>query len=225
MRRSLRYVIETLTLWAAISTAFAALLFAAAGTARLVSLRAYLGTFSLVLLVTMLSVDPQLAGERANPGQDSSPSNLHIPSGFFFLMTLTSASLLVGRTNTLIVPIAIRWIALAIFASSSALQTWAMVANPFFSPVVRIQADRGHKLIDSGPYRLVRHPGYLAMCISVAATAVAIGSWLALIPAGAFTLIIRQRAKLEDRFLRTNLAGYAKYAEDVRSGFPFARSS
>ena len=225
MRRSFRYAVPTIGRWAAISTALSALLFLAAATTRLTSLRAYLGAFCLVLLVTMLSVDPQLAQERANPGPDSSTSRLRFASGFFFLMSLISASFLVGRTHTLIAPTAVRWTAWTIFMSSSSLQTWAMIANPFFSPVVRIQSERNHKLIDSGPYRFLRHPGYLAMCISVPASAVAIGSWIALVPAAAFVVVIRRRVEIEDQFLKLRLSGYAEYAQLVRSGFRLTRST
>lgn len=223
MKRTVGYVLGTVGRWVAISAALSAILFLAAGTMRLSSLRAYLAMFSFVLLITMLTVAPQLAHERAYPGPDSNTSHLRFASGFLFLLTLLCASFLVGRTHTLIVPTALRWIALAIFMSSTSLQTWAMIANPFFSPVVRIQAERRHSLIDSGPYRFIRHPGYFAMCISVPASAVAIGSWLALIPAFAFLLIIRQRSNLEDHFLRMNLAGYAEYAKRVPSGSPFRK--
>jgi hypothetical protein len=53
-----------------------------------------------------------------------------------------------------------------------------------------------------GPYRFVRHPGYLAMLIALPASALAIGSWPALIPAAAFILVILRRVQLEDEFLR-----------------------
>jgi protein-S-isoprenylcysteine O-methyltransferase Ste14 len=225
MSRTLGYVLGIVGRWAVISAALSAILFVAAGTVRLTSLCAYLAAFSLVLLVTMLSVDPRLAHERASPGSDSNTSHLRLASGFFFLLTLLCASFLVGRTHSLTFPTTLRWVALSIFISASSLQGWAMIANPFFSPVVRIQAESGHHLVDSGPYRFVRHPGYLAMCISVLASAIAIGAWLALIPAGAFVAIIRQRSKLEDQFLRMNLAGYAEYAKGVPSGLPFARST
>jgi protein-S-isoprenylcysteine O-methyltransferase Ste14 len=225
MRRTFRYVLGTVGRWAAVSAALSAVLFVAAGTTRLTSLCTYLVAFSVALLVAMLAVDPQLARERAHPGPDSSATNLRFASGFFFLMTLISASFLVGRTHTLIVATAIRWIAFAIFISSSSLQTWSMVANPYFSPVVRIQAERGHKLIRFGPYRFVRHPGYLAMCISVSASAIAIGSWLALIPAGAFIAVVYERGRFEEHFLKTNLPGYAQYAKTVPSGMFHSRST
>jgi protein-S-isoprenylcysteine O-methyltransferase Ste14 len=142
-----------------------------------------------------------------------------------FLLTVATAALAVGRLHILSVPPQIRWLALPLFALSSALQAWAMISNPFFSPVLRIQSEHRHHLVESGPYRFVRHPGYLAMSISIPASALAIGSWLALIPATGFLLIIQHRAKIEDKFLRLYLPGYAEYAQRVASGLPLTRSS
>lgn len=221
----IRYTLRTIGRWAAISVALSALLFLMAGTTRLTSLRTYLVAFSLLLLVTMLTVAPELALERAHPGPDSSKLPLRFLSGSLFLLTLLSAAFLVGRIHVLVVSATVRWFALAIFISGSSMQTWAMIANPFFSPVVRIQADRGHKLIDSGPYRFMRHPGYFAMCISVPSSAIAIGSCLALIPAVAFITVICERAKCEEQFLKANLPGYAEYAKTVPSGLFHFRST
>jgi protein-S-isoprenylcysteine O-methyltransferase Ste14 len=97
---------------------------------------------------------------------------------------------------------------------------WAMIVNPFFSPTVRLQTERGHHVVANGPYKFMRHPGYFAMCIAVPASALAIGSWLALVPAAGFNLVIVRRAWLEDEFLTTNLAGYKTYATLVPSGIP-----
>lgn len=91
-----------------ISTSLLALLLLAADTTRVTSLRGYLGAFSLVLLVTMLTVEPQLARERAHPDPDSGASCLRFLSGFFFLLTPISAAILAGRTHTQIVPMAMR---------------------------------------------------------------------------------------------------------------------
>lgn len=104
---------------------------------------------------------------------------------------------------------------------SGAFQGWAMIVNPFFSPAVQIQTERRHHLILAGPYRLMRHPGYFAMSISVPASALAIGSWIALMPAAGFVLLIKHRAHIEDEFLRNNLPGYVAYARRV--GGPYAR--
>jgi protein-S-isoprenylcysteine O-methyltransferase Ste14 len=124
-----------------------------------------------------------------------------------------------GHVTKTIMPI--RNLALAAFLLSGAFQAWAMIVNPFFSPAVRIQTERGHHLILTGPYQLMRHPGYFAMSISVPASALAIGSWIALMPAAGFVLLIKHRAHLEDEFLRNNLPGYIAYA--TRVGGPYAR--
>jgi protein-S-isoprenylcysteine O-methyltransferase Ste14 len=95
------------------------------------------------------------------------------------------------------------------------LELWAMVENPFFSPEIRLQSERGHKLVACGPYRLMRHPGYLAMMIAIPSSALAIGSWLALAPAAAFCRTIWKRVGQEEEFLLENLAGYPDYLGKV----------
>jgi protein-S-isoprenylcysteine O-methyltransferase Ste14 len=100
-----------------------------------------------------------------------------------------------------------------------------MIVNPYFSPVVRIQTERGHHLIAKGPYRLMRHPGYLAMCIAVPTSAVAIGSWLGLAPSAGFVAVIFRRARVEDQFLVRNLPGYKSYAALVPSGLPWTTAT
>lgn len=105
--------------------------------------------------------------------------------------------------------------ALIAFVLGGLLQTWAMIVNPFFSPTVRLHTERGHHVVADGPYRLMRHPGYLAMLVAVPASAIALGSWLALIPAAAFVLVVLQRIRTEERFLHKHLPGYADYAHRV----------
>jgi protein-S-isoprenylcysteine O-methyltransferase Ste14 len=118
----------------------------------------------------------------------------------------------VGRLHWLhSVPLAARWICLVLFARAMALEMWAMIVNPFFAPEIRLQSERGHVLVAGGPYRLLRHPGYLAMLVAVPATALAIGSWLALFPAAGFCLTILKRVGAEEQFLQWNLAGYGEY--------------
>lgn len=225
MKCDLQYAIRVLRRWTLILAMLAILLFAAAGTTRIASIRAYLVAYAGFLLIAMSAVDPRLARERSNPGSDVVAPHLRLMSGVFFLLTVATAALAVGRLHIMPVPLQVRWFALLLFAVSSALQAWAMMKNPFFSPVLRIQSEHGHYLVESGPYRFVRHPGYLAMSISIPASAVALGSWLALIPATGFLLVIQHRAGIEDKFLRLHLAGYAEYAQRVPSGLPFVRSS
>jgi protein-S-isoprenylcysteine O-methyltransferase Ste14 len=217
--RNLRYILRAVTRWAILSGLLAAGLFLAAGTTRIPMLRAYIAGFSTLLLVTMLAVDPGLGRERAHPGAGAQDGNLRFGAGFLFLVTVGFAAMDVGGLHQSdAVPEPVSIIALAVFAAALGLQLWAMMVNPFFSPALRIQAERSHHVITRGPYRWLRHPGYLAMIVAIPASAVAIGSWLALIPAAGFCAVIVRRARLEDEFLKRDLPGYIDYMERVPLG-------
>ena len=97
-----------------------------------------------------------------------------------------------------------------------AFATWALAENRFFSTVVRIQTDRGHAVCDSGPYRLVRHPGYAGNIPPLLGIVLALGSVWALIPAVVTLIITVVRTALEDRTLQEELPGYRDYARRVR---------
>jgi len=104
----------------------------------------------------------------------------------------------------------------AALAATFGLAGWAMSANAFFSTAVRIQSERGHAVCRSGPYRYVRHPGYVAFILQSFATAILLGSLWALIPAALAGAATAARTVLEDRMLRAELVGYREYAEAVR---------
>lgn len=93
---------------------------------------------------------------------------------------------------------------------------WAQAVNPFFEPGVRIQSERHQRVIDTGPYRFVRHPGYAAALALFFGMALALGSWWALVPAALASLVLVVRTALEDRLLQAGLSGYADYARCVR---------
>ena len=103
-----------------------------------------------------------------------------------------------------------------VFVSGWILVTWSMIANPFFEKTVRIQREHGHRVIDSGTYAYVRHPGYVgfsAMCLS---TPVLLGSVPTALPIAVMALLLVIRTWLEDRMLQAELPGYAEYATKVR---------
>jgi protein-S-isoprenylcysteine O-methyltransferase Ste14 len=88
--------------------------------------------------------------------------------------------------------------------------------NKFFEPTVRIQTDRGHKVIDGGPYALVRHPGYAGGSLLFVGIALCLGSLWALIPAGLASALLVLRPLWEDQTLQAELPGYKEYAQRVR---------
>jgi protein-S-isoprenylcysteine O-methyltransferase Ste14 len=97
-----------------------------------------------------------------------------------------------------------------------AFAAWALAENRFFSSVVRIQTDRGHVVCDSGPYRIVRHPGYAGNILALLGIVLALGSVWTLIPAGVASVIAVIRTVLEDQTLQEELPGYRDYARRVR---------
>jgi protein-S-isoprenylcysteine O-methyltransferase Ste14 len=214
--RSPACLLKLLARWATITLSTSLLLFVAAGTTQVPSLQNYVVTFSAFLLITMLAVDPGLAKERSRTFNREGTSG-RFAAGVSFLATLALAALDVGRLHWFhTVPVVARLGSLVLFAAAITLEMWAMIVNPFFSPEIRLQPERGHRLINCGPYRLVRHPGYLAMLVSVPASGLAIGSWLALVPAAAFCRVILKRVAAEDEFLQANLTGYHEYMRQVR---------
>ena len=96
-----------------------------------------------------------------------------------------------------------------------AFATWALVENRFFSSTVRIQTDRGHVVCDSGPYRVVRHPGYAGNIPPLLGIVLALGSVWTLIPAAVALIIAVIRTVLEDQTLQEELPGYRDYARRV----------
>jgi len=96
-----------------------------------------------------------------------------------------------------------------------AFATWALAENRFFSSTVRIQTDRGHVVCDSGPYRIVRHPGYAGNILPLLGIVLALGSVWTLIPAAVALIIAVIRTVLEDQTLQEELPGYRDYARRV----------
>ncbi|WP_064694563.1 methyltransferase family protein [Rhizobium aegyptiacum] len=94
--------------------------------------------------------------------------------------------------------------------------TWAQSVNRHFEPTVRIQTDRGHKVIDSGPYAVIRHPGYAFAIVLAAGMALSLGSLYALIPVGLLVVTLFGRTLGEEAELRKGLQGYAEYMARVR---------
>ena len=103
-----------------------------------------------------------------------------------------------------------------LIALGYAFGAWALVENRFFSSVVRIQVDRGHVVCDSGPYRMVRHPGYAGNLWALPGIVLALSSMWTLVPAAVALIIAVIRTALEDKTLQDELPGYRDYARRVR---------
>jgi protein-S-isoprenylcysteine O-methyltransferase Ste14 len=192
-------------------------LFASAGTIAIPAFWIYLVLFAAVFVSAFLWLDPDLLRERMRPGGQQPPLALRLFSGVLFLHWIV-AGLDRGRFHwSDTVPPWLQAVGLLALIAGYGLAFWAMTVNRFFSSVVRIQSDRGHVVVTTGPYAVIRHPGYAAGIIIMVASGVALGSWISAVVLiiGCLPFLL-DRAVTEDRVLHAELPGYSDYAARVR---------
>jgi protein-S-isoprenylcysteine O-methyltransferase Ste14 len=177
---------------------------------------AYIGVWGLVSLYALLSLDEDLARERFHPPESSADRVALRIIRIVALAHLIAGALDTGRLHWTSVEPQLRVAGLAGMAVAGMLVFRAMLSNRFFSAVVRIQRDRGHQVVDRGPYAHVRHPGYAGMIAVAPMSGLALGSWISVGLAVLYSALILRRVFFEDSFLRRNLEGYEAYAERVR---------
>jgi protein-S-isoprenylcysteine O-methyltransferase Ste14 len=102
------------------------------------------------------------------------------------------------------------------FLVSATWITWVLVRNPHAESSVRIQRERDHTVVSSGPYRFVRHPMYVGLILMHVSIALVLGSMWTLALAALFTILFLWRTALEDRTLRRELPGYEEYTRVTR---------
>ncbi len=199
-------------------------LFLAAGTVHWSWGWAYsIVTIAVVALsrIVLARVNPELVSERAGrhseEGVPEWDKKLMPIAGFFGPLAMLIVCGLDKRWSwSPDLPLAVQAGALVIVAVAALASIWAMAVNRFFSATVRIQKDRGHTVVDSGPYQIVRHPGYATGIIAGIAGPLALGSLWGLVPALLHAAAIVYRTVREDRVLHEQLEGYAAYAKRVR---------
>jgi len=208
--------------WIVVTVMVAVVLFASAGRVDLPMFWVYLAAHSGAQLAMTLLVfrrDHDLLEERQNPGENAEMWDRPLLR-VYTLLTLSlfvTAGLDVGRFHwSDTVALRGQVAALVGFVLSFAFSIWAMAVNSFYSRVVRIQGDRGQVVVTDGPYRFVRHPSYIGSILAWACAALALGSWLALVPVALIATTLTVRTALEDRTLQDRLGGYRDYAQRVR---------
>ena len=201
-----------------------ALLFVAAGTTDLPRAWFFLalclvGYFSSIALVA--AKNPELVNHRGRWRRKKDAKRWDRPlvmtyglSAFYFVPI--AIGLDVGRYGwTHLGP----WstvIGTLLFALGGIIVTWAMLVNTHFETIVRVQTDRHHQVITSGPYTVVRHPGYVGASLWAIAPALIVGSLVGLIPAALAVAVLVVRTSLEDRILQRELPGYVEYTARTR---------
>jgi protein-S-isoprenylcysteine O-methyltransferase Ste14 len=201
---------------AAFPVLVALVLFGAAGRADLPLYWIYVAIVAAISVGGLYVIGEDLARERMRPGGKPPPWSLRL-AFLLCLLHWAIAGLERGRFHwSEGVPLSLRLAALAVFALGLALTMWAMHVNRFFSSAVRIQRERGQHVIDDGPYRRVRHPGYSGAIPAMTASGLVLCSWLATALGALGSLWLLWRTFTEDRLLHAQLPGYKEYAERVR---------
>ena len=172
----------------------------------------------LATAIIILRFNPGLLAERLGPRKGAKAWDTAIMSllGLLQLARYIVAGLDQRYGWTGGFPLAAQVAALILCILGYALFVWATACNPFFSQIVRIQPERGHTVVSSGPYRYVRHPGYLGAILFEVAVPVLLASWGACLISGVSAILLILRTALEDRTLQAELTGYADYARQVR---------
>ncbi len=173
---------------------------------------------AVVALTRLLVHDPELFAERGRMRKEA--------KGWDKLIGALYALLALALVGVAALDVRFSWApqlpreaslaGLLVFAAGFALGSWAMASNRFFSSFVSIQAERGHTVATGGPYRFVRHPGYVGFTLGYLGGALVLGSRWALVPALLLGALLVVRTALEDRTLQRELPGYREYAGRVR---------
>jgi len=204
------------------TVAMGALLFVPAGTLHWPAAWVFLGTIAVLGLsggLWLARTDPALLAERMRPvlrsDQPAADKILMLVFAFVALIWFVAIGL-DRRTHASDVPLALQVLGFAMLLLSTAFIMWVMRENSFAAPVVRLQTERGHRVISSGPYAWVRHPMYSGMVPFFIGTPLLLGSWWGLAISPLLILVFAIRAGIEERALLAGLPGYADYRSRVR---------
>ena len=164
--------------------------------------------------------DPALLAERMrSPMQRDQPSwdkVFLIVMGALWCAWIALMGLDAVRFRWSAMPLWLASVGSALVAISFWLVARVFLENTFLAPVVKIQKDRGHRVISTGPYAIVRHPLYAAVCVMIPASALVLGSWWGLASSVLLLAGLVWRTLMEERELVAHLEGYAEYAQRVR---------
>ena len=178
----------------------------------------FIGMFGGIAVVSKF--DPELVNQRGlckkkdTEDWDKIILRIYVIVGYWVPPVI--AGLDVGRFQWSNLGIHFSIVGCVLFILGSVLIHWAMLVNRHFESSVRIQKDRGHRVITTGPYRIVRHPGYVGAMLWGISTPLIIGSVYGLIPTGIAVILLIIRTSLEDKLLRRELSGYVEYTKRVR---------
>ncbi len=205
---------------------YALVLFLGAGTiawaAGWVFLAMFFG-FTIAISAWLLKVNPGLLEERMSGigkrDQKKWDKVFSLIAAILFFGWLALLPLDAVRYHWSYVPLAGQIAGAVVVLWSFWLLFVVFRENTYLSSAVRIQNERGHTVVSTGPYARVRHPMYAASIVMLAGTSILLGSWFGLLFLVPLTIAVAIRAIREEQTLRAELPGYAEYMEKVRYRF------
>jgi protein-S-isoprenylcysteine O-methyltransferase Ste14 len=207
-------------LWIA---ALAVILFGAAGTVRWPVgwlFLAEVGGFGLAIGLWLARYDPALLAERMStfvqPAQKAWDKVFVVAVLVLWTAWLVLMPLDAVRFRWSQVPAWVQAIGALLIALCMYLCYLTFRENSYAAPVVKIQRERGHRVVSTGPYAYIRHPMYAGALLFFIGTPLLLGSWWGLVAAPVIAAMLAVRAVLEERTLADGLPGYRDYAERVR---------
>ncbi len=213
LKRALQIVLTILIL--------AVLLFLSAGTLAWPGAWLLLGLMLASLagnFIVILRFNPGIAETRSKMRQGTKGWDkvLMAVYSLLYLAFPVVAGLDAVRLGWSSLPAAYLYPGLVLYALGSALIAWVLATNPFLETTVRIQEERGHRVITTGPYAIVRHPMYLGLLIQYLGLPLILGSVWSFATAAAIIAVFIIRTAREDRTLFTELPGYGEYSRKTR---------
>ena len=172
---------------------------------------------TFIVFIVMLKINPGLLNERGKKHKNTKPFDkiiLSIYTILFFILPVIAG--LDKRFNFTYISDIVSVIAIILSIPIFSFVMWAFIVNNHFETTVRIQDDRGHKVCDIGPYKIVRHPTYLAAILGFIIIPFVLGSLLSLIPSSLMAILFIIRTYYEDKTLKEELNGYKEYTERTR---------
>lgn len=139
--------------------------------------------------------------------------SIYVPSAFYLIYIAAGLDIRFGRPSTSTIFL---YIGIALYLISTVMGIWPIMENKHFESTSRIQGDRKQTTVTTGPYKLVRHPGYFAIIIWAFAVPMIFGSPFAAVVSAIIILTIAIRTYFEDTMLKNELQGYREYASKVK---------
>ena len=196
------------------------LLFASAGTIDWINGWIYFGFilgYEVVYTFLLMRINPVLLNERGKFVKEGTKTfdkiyvALYLPLSYVMVIISGLDAVRYGWST---MPLWLSILGILLIIPAFYLSFWAISVNSYFECTVLIQEKQ--KVCKSGPYRIIRHPGYAAGIVSVLAAPLILGSWWGLVPSIIIALMFIIRTSLEDRTLQKELSGYMEYTETTR---------